>query len=405
MSAQPQPAVSSRAWWYSTPFLILGVLWIAANLRGPMTGVSPLLASIQATFDLTTVQVGFITTLPLLAMAVVSPLAATVAGRIGIERALMLGLLFIGGGIVLRSLGPLWCVYAGMGSIGMGIAFGNVLLPGLLKSRFPQHIAALTGAYAITMGIGAALMSAAMVPLAIGAGLGWSNALLLMVLMPLAGILIWLPQTRHHDAAAARKAAADRPRLALWRVPLAWQVSLFIAINSALYYVLIGWLPALLTGAGYSAEAAGTWHGIMQFMAGLPGLVLAPVLRRLRNQQAIAALVSLIVAVCLIGLWAAPAWSGFWVAAFGTASGAGMILGLVLVALRSTSPLQAAALAGMAQSTAYWLAAAGPPGMGWIFERSGGWGLPLWLCAGAALVMAGCGWLAGRNRLVGDASA
>ncbi len=391
---------SQRAWWYSTPFLILGVLWIAANLRGPMTGVSPLLASIQDTFALSTVQVGFITTLPLLAMAIVSPLAAGVAARIGIERALMAGLLLIGTGIVVRSLGPLWCVYTGMGFIGAGIAFGNVLLPGLLKSRFPQHIAALTGAYAITMGIGAALLSASMVPLALGFGLGWSTALMLMVIMPLAGVLIWLPQTRHHDAEAARQAAA-RPRLALWRVPLAWQVTLFIAINSSLYYVLIGWLPALLTGAGYSAEAAGTWHGIMQFMAGVPGLVLAPILRRLRNQQAIAAIISLIVAICLLGFWAAPAWSGFWVAAFGTASGAGMILGLILVGLRSTSPLQAAALAGMAQSTAYWLAAAGPPGMGWIFERSGGWAWPLWLCAGAAVVMAGCGWLAGRDRVVG----
>ncbi|MCK9511331.1 MAG: MFS transporter [Pigmentiphaga sp.] len=392
--------VTRAAWPVGSLWLVLGVLWIAANLRAPMTSVSPLLASIQATFGLNTVQVGLITTLPLVALAMVSPLAAGVARRLGLERALMAGLGLIALGIAVRSAGPLWCLYLGMWLLGAGIAFGNVLLPGLLKRDFPGHVAALTGAYAITMGLAAALASASVVPLALGWEWGWAVTLGAMVWMPLLGMLLWWPQVIRPAAPAALRAGPAR--VPLWREPLAWQVSLFIAINSFLYYVLIGWLPALMTGAGYSAGSAGAWHGVMQLMAGLPGLVLAPILRRLRNQQALAMLNGLVVAASLLGLWAMPAWSGFWVAMFGAASGAGMILGLVLVNLRSASPLQAAALAGMGQSVAYCLAAAGPTLMGAVFEYSGSWALPLWLSAAAAGVMAWCGWLAGRSRVIGE---
>lgn len=385
-----------RPWWQGAPFLILGVLWIAANLRGPMTGISPVLDVIQQDFGLSRVQVGFITALPLIAMAIVSPLAAGVAARIGLERALMLGLVLIGSGVLVRAAGALWTLYLGMWLLGAGIAFGNVLLPGLLKRSFPQHIAALTGAYAITMGAAAALASAIVVPLAIGWQWGWQLALASLVCLPAIGILLWLPPTLSATPKTSGVRHQER-RMRLWRQPLAWQVTFFIALNSLLYYVLIGWLPALMAGAGYTAEAAGNWHGVMQLTAGLPGLVLAAFVRRLHNQQAMALLTSLGTAVTLLGLWAMPSWAGMWSALFGLTSGAAMMLGLVLVGLRSASPLQAASLAGMAQSVAYCLAAIGPPLTGGLFEISGSWGLPLGLCAGAAVLMGCSGWLAGRN--------
>ncbi len=79
--------------------------------------------------------------------------------------------------------------------IGCGIALGNVLLPGLIKRDFSQHVARMTGAYSLTMGGAAALGSALVVPVAM-AGFGWRGALLLLMVFPLLALLSWLPQSR-----------------------------------------------------------------------------------------------------------------------------------------------------------------------------------------------------------------
>jgi CP family cyanate transporter-like MFS transporter len=38
-------------------------------------------------------------------------------------------------------------------------------------------------------------------------------------------------------------------------------VTLFLGINSLIYYVIIGWLPAILLSHGYSEAQAGSVHG------------------------------------------------------------------------------------------------------------------------------------------------
>lgn len=146
--------------------LIIGILMIATTLRVTFTGAAPLLDAIRADYGLTTAQTGMLTTLPLLAFALISPLAAGVARRIGMERSLFTALLLICAGIALRSLPSSLLLFIGTAVIGCGIALGNVLLPGMLKRDFAQHVAKLTGAYSLTMGAAAALGSAAMVPIA-----------------------------------------------------------------------------------------------------------------------------------------------------------------------------------------------------------------------------------------------
>ena len=115
--------------------LLAGILLIAANLRAPFTGLPPLLGSIQADFGLGTTAAGALTTLPLLAFALVSPFGALLARKYGLERALFGALVLIALGIALRSAGTPWGLYAGTAVIGMGIAIGNVLLGSSQKTE------------------------------------------------------------------------------------------------------------------------------------------------------------------------------------------------------------------------------------------------------------------------------
>ncbi|EDQ9881231.1 CynX/NimT family MFS transporter [Salmonella enterica subsp. enterica] len=376
--------------------LIAGILMIATTLRVTFTGAAPLLETIRSDYGLSTAQTGLLTTLPLLAFALVSPLAAGIARRFGMERSLFAAMLLICAGIALRSLPSSALLFAGTAIIGCGIALGNVLLPGLIKRDFSQHVARLTGAYSLTMGAAAALGSALVVPLALH-GFGWRGALLMLMLFPLLAFLIWLPQWRTTRSANLSSSRAFHER-GIWRSPLAWQVTLFLGLNSLIYYVIIGWLPTILISHGYSEAQAGSLHGLLQLATAAPGLAIPLILPRFNDQRWIAALVSLLCAVGAAGLWFVPGQAITWTLLFGFGSGATMILGLTFIGLRASSAHQAAALSGMAQSVGYLLAACGPPVMGKLHDASGSWYLPLSGVTVLAIIMAIFGLYAGRDR-------
>ncbi|ELA2604165.1 CynX/NimT family MFS transporter [Klebsiella aerogenes] len=376
--------------------LIVGILFIAATLRVTFTGIAPLLDAIRAEYQLTTAQTGLLTTLPLLAFGLVSPLAAGVARRFGIERSLLLAMVIICLGIGLRSLPSTAWLYIGTALIGCGIALGNVLLPGLIKRDFSGHVARMTGAYSITMGAAAAAGSAMVVPLAL-AGFGWRGALLLLMVFPLLALLLWLPQARRQATTPMTGSGAAHNR-GIWRSALAWQVTLFLGINSLVYYVIVGWLPAILQSMGYSEAQAGSLHGLLQLATAAPGLAIPLVLHRLKDQRGVAVLVALMCVVSTLGLWLLPGQAVIWTLIFGFGSGATMILGLTFIGLRASSAHQAAALSGMAQTIGYLLAACGPPLIGKIHDAYGDWHIPLIIVALIAVVMALFGALAGRAR-------
>ncbi|HCT3748066.1 TPA: CynX/NimT family MFS transporter [Klebsiella aerogenes] len=376
--------------------LIVGILFIAATLRVTFTGIAPLLDAIRAEYQLTTAQTGLLTTLPLLAFGLVSPLAAGVARRFGIERSLLLAMVIICLGIGLRSLPSTAWLYLGTALIGCGIALGNVLLPGLIKRDFSGHVARMTGAYSITMGAAAAAGSAMVVPLAL-VGFGWRGALLLLMTFPLFALFLWLPQARRQASTPMTGSGAAHNR-GIWRSALAWQVTLFLGINSLVYYVIVGWLPAILQSMGYSEAQAGSLHGLLQLATAAPGLAIPLVLHRLKDQRGIAVLVALMCVFSTLGLWLLPGQAVIWTLIFGFGSGATMILGLTFIGLRASSAHQAAALSGMAQTIGYLLAACGPPLIGKIHDAYGDWHIPLIIVALIAVVMALFGALAGRAR-------
>ena len=376
--------------------LMAGILMIATTLRVTFTGAAPLLDSIRNDYGLTTAQTGMLTTLPLLAFALVSPLAAGIGRRLGMERSLFAAMLLICAGIAIRSLPAPALLFIGTAIIGCGIAMGNVLLPGIIKRDYAGQIAKLTGAYSLTMGAAAALGSALVVPIAL-MGAGWHGALLMLMVFPLVAMLLWLPQLRFTKPASLSGSPLAQSR-GIWRSALAWQVTLFLGINSLIYYVVIGWLPAILISHGYSESGAGSLHGLLQLATAAPGILVPLILHRLRDQRALAILFALLCAMSAAGFWLWPDQAVVWTLVFGFGSGGTMILGLTFIGLRARSAHQAAALSGMAQSVGYLLAACGPPLMGKIHDASGSWQIPLIACAILSVVMALFGAWAGRDR-------
>jgi MFS transporter, CP family, cyanate transporter len=385
----------------SSTLQIKSVLFIAMALRAPMTVVGPLTEVIRASFDLGVTKVGLLTTLPLLAFAMISPFAAAL-NRFGLEKSLFGAMMLISVGVFLRSAGSPWDLYIGTCVIGCGVAIGNVLLPSLMKREFPDHIAPLTVMYAVMMGFSAACASVIAVPLAQESCFGWPLALAITAALPLLAA-IWLWKLNNWESSPNLQSNLGEGR-GIRTSTVGWQVALFLGLNSFVYYVAIGWLPTILIEFRYSPEQAGSLHGLMQLAGILPAVFFIPARGRLHDHGKLAAAAALFSAIGFIGLLLLPNEAAFWVILFGSGTGAGMVLGMAFLGLRASSSHGVAVLSGMEQSVGYGLAAIGPPLIGALRETLASWTVPLFVCASVCVVTSILGILAGRLVTIGNES-
>lgn len=386
--------------------VIIGILLIASNLRGPITGIGPILAFISDDLNLSATQAGMLTTLPLLAFAIFSPLSSGLARKIGLEPSLMLALLAITSGIVIRSAGSTLTLYLGTCIIGIGIAIGNVLLPSLLKRDFPNKVPTLTAIYVLMMGVGATISSSTTIPmlnlansLNVTAIPDWAFALATTLVLPLITMLVWLPQTSHHTKPATDTADIDSHSY-MWRSAAAWQVSGFLALNSFIMYAFIAWLPSILVSNGYSEHQAGYIHGILQLASAAPAIVLIPLMAKVKDKRVLSLIMTILAFIGITGLLMMPQHAVAWVMMLGFSCGGGFILGLSFVGLRTHNAHQAAALSGMAQCIGYLFAATGPIIFGSLHETTGSWDMPLIITAGISIIWASLAVKAGRSAVI-----
>lgn len=386
----------------TTWLLIFGIILIGSNLRAPLTSVGSLIPFIRDDLALNNAIAGSITTLPLIAFALLSPFVPKVANRLGMEWTIFLSMLILTTGIIVRSLADVGFLFIGTILIGTAIAFGNVLLPGFIKMNFPLKIGIMTGVYAVSMNIFGALGSGLSVPLAAIQGFGWPGALAVFACISFLAILVWVPQLLQRKG-TTNTIAVKKNGNHLWKSGLAWKVTLYMGCQSFLFYTLITWLPDILRTIGYSSSAAGWMVFLMQFSV-IPITFIIPIIaERLKNQIGLSIVTACLYASGILGLLIGhPTIVPVSAILIGIASGSAFSLSMMFFTLRTTDGKQAAALSGMAQSFGYLLAATGPVLIGALHDIANSWSIPLLLLIGiiGLLLLAGIG--SGRQRTVGE---
>lgn len=381
--------------------LMVGIIFIAFTLRPAITAVGPLVGSIRADTGISNGLAGLLTTLPLLAFAIMSPFVPKIAEKIGNEWCVLIGLVTLGTGIIMRSIGMLIFLFSGTVLIGLGIAICNVLLPGIVKKNFPKKVGLLTGIYTLSMGLWAGMAPGLSTPLAEGMNLGWQMSLGVWTILVLIAIFIWLPQLRKKKVSAALP-PLESANSSIWFSPIAWQVTFFMGLQSMIYFSFTAWLPEILHSEGMSISASGWMVTLLQF-SGLPANFIIPVLAdRLPNQKGIAIGIGVFCFIGLAGLLTSgnTIISTISIIFIGIALGAAISHSLTLIGLRAANAKQAADLSGMAQSVGYLLAALGPIIIGYLFDIFHSWTIPLILLGGISLLMTIAGFGAGRNQYV-----
>jgi CP family cyanate transporter-like MFS transporter len=199
---------------------------------------------------------------------------------------------------------------------------------------------------------------------------------------------------------ATRPAPADgRRRVAVHRYPLAWHVTLFMGLQSLLYYAALSWLPTILRDRGASADTAGNLLALMG-VGNLAVSFLVPVVaQRMRAQHMLVVPTVAAMALGLAGVVYLPLSSAVaWVLILGAGQNAALSLAIFFTMARAPHPVAAASLSALAQSVGYLLASAGPLELGLLHSATGSWNLPvavLFVLNGVLLV---AGLLAARDR-------
>lgn len=377
--------------------LLLGLILVALNLRPALSSMAPMLSEVSKTLGLSAAQAGLLTTLPVLCLGLFAPLAPILARRFGAERVVLGILLMLAGGIILRSSFGEVGLFAGSVLAGASIGVIGVLLPGIVKRDFPKQAGTMTGVYTMALCLGAAMAAGATVPLSEHFDKSWPLGLGFWGLPAVIAAMFWLPQVgqkqgAHHAAYRVRGLLRDR---------LAWQVTLYMGLQSSLAYIVFGWLPSILIGRGLTPTQAGlvlSGSVIVQLISSLA----APWLATRGKDQRLAIVVVMVMTLgglfgCLYapidGLWG-------WAILLGLGQGATFSLALTLIVLRSRDAHVAANLSSMAQGFGYTLASMGPFAVGVVHDWTGGWTALGWIFGviGLGAIVAGLG--AGRSLYV-----
>jgi CP family cyanate transporter-like MFS transporter len=389
--------------------LVVGVIALGFNLRGAITSLPPIFPELQTRLGLSGATVSLLAATPVICFGVFSAFAAALARRLGEERVLFAAIIALTAGLLLRAAAPSVALFPGTILAGAAIAVMNVLLSSLIKRRWPERAGMLIGLYITALSVGAIAGSVVSVPLWQSSGgsllltLGWLAA-------PAAlAALLWLPQLKSQSPASDRTDRADSgrfarsavSRLAVHRHPLAWQVMLFMGLQSLVYYATLSWLPTILRDRGESAAGAGDLLAVMGVGNLAVSLVVPVIAQRMRAQHVLIVPTVAAIAGGLAGLVYAPLGSAVaWALILGAGQNAALALAIFFTAARSPDAPTAASLSAFSQAAGYLLASVGPLGVGLLHSATGSWTASIVALFALTAVMLVVGLLAARPRML-----
>jgi CP family cyanate transporter-like MFS transporter len=407
--------------------LVAGILILAFNLRASITSLPPLFPELQTSMQLSTASQAILAAIPVLCFGLFSGIAAPLSRAFGEERVLGAALALLAGGLAMRGAAPSALLFPGTVLAGGAIALMNVLLPSLVKRRQPDRAGLLIGMYLAAMSTGAIIGSLIAVPVYQAAGSGTEAVRLtlgLWAVPALIGAAAWLPQLRFRttppagplpEGEEALLAEPSRPvppgpaqatqpartGTPLWRTALAWQVTLFMGLQSAIYYASLSWFPTLFRDRGVSAVDAGTLLAVMNLGNAVAALAVPVLAHRLRSQQWLSVAMAVALLTGLAGSAFAPVGGATaWTLILGLGQGSSLGLAIFFTMARAPDPMTAASLSAFAQSVGYLLASLGPLLVGFLHTATGGWAASIWLLLAVVAVLLVSGWLAGRDQTV-----
>lgn len=379
------------------------VLWVSSNLRSPITSVGPVLTEISQALDLSNFQSSLLTSIPLLMFAACSVVISRIAAGRNISYILLIGLFVLGAGTLLRIYGNVATLLSGSVLVGLGICVGNVVTPGYIKSNLPQHIGSMTGLFAVAMNLTAAFASGFSISIGQWTSLGWRGSIGIWIFLVVISVIMILIEQGFKKRKTLATLQSERSTFNMFRSRQAWQISIFMGLQSVIYYSIVSWLPAVLVHYGMP-EAETGWVLFTFQIASLPLTFIGPVIaNRMKDQRSLIIFIAVVMMSSVL-LFAFAGLKYAYAAAIllGISNGMSFSLSLFFFSIRTRSSANAIKLSGMAQSIGYFIAAFGPAVFGALHDADASWKSSFYFLAISVVLLLYFGLNAAKNRFVED---
>ena len=352
--------------------ILLGIIFLGMILRTPITSVGAIIGPLKNLLEINNTVAGLITTIPLIAFAIFSPLIAKISNKIGLEKTIFLATIVASIGLLLRFYINTSVFFVTTFIIGVGITVGNVLLPGLTKKYFPENLGVMTGFYAVVMNVSASIAAGISYPI-LNTNIGGEKfstglAVNIWLIISVLNIVIYAIITKNSKSERIVKDKKTGVTGYLKSLKM-WSVMLSMGLQSALFYCSVSWFAEIMISKGFTPSEAGLLLSISQF-AQFPSTFLVPVLaEKIKNKLIIPIFITLGYVASLIGMVYIQgnfALMTIYIVLFALAGGGSFSYVMYLFSAKSKNEEEAADISGLAQAGGYWLAAIFPPLLGYI---------------------------------------
>lgn len=363
-----------------------------------MSPVGPLVSQIKSSLALSAGFAGLLTTIPMLIFAVAAPVAGKLLSRINDRVLVSVCLFLILAGILTRSYLGVAGLIIGTVLLGLGIGILNVLIPVFIRANFPQKIGIVMGTYTTSMTLLSALSAGFCVTLSMALS-GWSNALAAFAVFPILALPAWLVASKQGFSERKRSESASLKETA--KSGRNWGAALFMALQSALFFCMIAWLPSMMVERGASASDTGYLILIMQLASLITNFLMPIFMQRFKAKRTLLAMLCGIVyaagfSVLLFG--SLPAWARVSsVILLGLGSGLSLGFALTLITILGKTQRETAGLSAFTQGVGYLLAAPMPVLLGTIYDYTGNFFVPALVLLLICVPMIIAGWSAVRK--------
>lgn len=332
---------------------ILCVIFISLNLRAPMSVIGPIVDNLMFEFKLNSTQIGILSSLPLFCFFIFSLIAPILPST----KTMFFGLILIILGLFTRSFFNSFFLFFGSILIGIGIAVLNVLMPSFIKNNF-KNISKIMAIYSAILALSSliGLFGHYLIDY-----INLNGTLFCWVIFSVIALICYIPFIKNKRFFRKQNKKDLRDFLKIFKNKKAWVITIFMGLQSCIFYTTITWYPSVLA-TSMKENTATNIVILFQALALITAYLVPYYMYKLKHQNIFLAIIC---ACNIVGFFICLMYENFYlliISAILFSIPIGGIFGIVLtmIATKSKDTKTTIYLSSMAQSIGYLIATFGP---------------------------------------------